>query len=197
MNSPNGCHQGLCPWGKPLLPSASPGGSPRSACCSDPGFFQMTASALVPEACEILCVPFGSGVFISYSPLALLKASPACLQSQMFWRNHLPGAVPLGWGAQFGSQTPCFFGRTSAIVIILPFVGYPPRGVGLDCTTFPPVLSVSLWLLLYIFSCARYFLLVFQFFLINNLCVNSCNFGVPMGEGELRVFIVLHLGHSS
>ena len=51
----NGCCQCLCPQGELQLPPASPKGSPRSAGRSDPGSFQMTASALVARACEILC----------------------------------------------------------------------------------------------------------------------------------------------
>ena len=64
---------------------ASLGGSPRSAGGSDPGSFQITASVLGPRACKMLCAPFKSGVSISHSPLALLKASPSDLHSQMFW----------------------------------------------------------------------------------------------------------------
>lgn len=33
-----------------------------------------------------------------------------------------------------------------------------------------------------------------QIFLINSCLANSCNFGIPMGEGELRVFLLYHLG---
>ena len=52
---------------------------------SDPGSYQITASALGSKACEILCAPFKSGISISYSLLALLNVSPTDLQSQMFW----------------------------------------------------------------------------------------------------------------
>ena len=40
------------------------GGSLRSTGGSDPGSFQITASALVPRVCEILCAPFKSGGFL-------------------------------------------------------------------------------------------------------------------------------------
>ena len=46
----NGCCQGLCPQGEPQLPLASLRGLPRSAGGSDPGWFQITASALGPGA---------------------------------------------------------------------------------------------------------------------------------------------------
>ena len=58
---------------------------PRSACGSDPGSFQITASALGPGAGETLCVPCKSGVSVFHSLLALPKVSPAGLQSQTFW----------------------------------------------------------------------------------------------------------------
>ena len=66
-----------------LLP-ATLGGSLISACESDPGSFQITASVLGLRVCEILYVPFERGIFASYSPPALPYASPAGLQSQMF-----------------------------------------------------------------------------------------------------------------
>ena len=45
----------------------------------------MTASALGPGVCEILCVPFKGEVSVSNSPVGLPTVSPAGLQSQMFW----------------------------------------------------------------------------------------------------------------
>ena len=53
------------------------GSSPRSAGEPDPGSFK-----LLPLPCEILCAPCMSGTSISLSSLALLKVSPAALQSQ-------------------------------------------------------------------------------------------------------------------
>ena len=52
-----------------------------------------------------------------------------------------------------------------------------------------------LWFLLYIFSC-RSFPLVFRSFSLIICSVNSCNFGVPGWEGEFRVFLLHHPGHS-
>ena len=98
MSSPNVCCQCLCSSGALQLSPASPGGSPRSEDGSDTGSFQITASALGPRECEILCAPFKSGVSISHSPLGLQKVSPAGLQSQILG-TRLPGAGPLGWGA--------------------------------------------------------------------------------------------------
>lgn len=80
-NSWNICHKCLCPQ----FPPASLGGSPKLAGGSDPCSFQIIASVLGPRGCEILCTPFKSRVFISYSPLVHLKESTAGLQSQKFW----------------------------------------------------------------------------------------------------------------
>ena len=85
-------------------------------------------------------------------------------------------------------------GRTSAIVIILPFVGDPYEGMHPVYTaspSFPPILLFPyLYLSLYeIFSVS---VLVF---LINIQSVNSCNFGVLNKGGEFRVFLLNHLGH--
>ena len=54
-HSSQGLLQCLGPQGELQLPPASSKGSSRSAGRSDPGSFQMTASALVTRACEILC----------------------------------------------------------------------------------------------------------------------------------------------
>ena len=66
------------------LPPPSPGGSLGSAGESDPGFFQISAFFL-DSRCQILCLPFTSGVFIPHSPLVLPKLCSTDLQSQTFW----------------------------------------------------------------------------------------------------------------
>ena len=159
----NGYHQCLCPQDKLQLPSASPGDSPRSAGGSDPGFFQIIAFSLGPRACEILCTPFRIGVSISHRPLVLPKVSAASLQSQTFVELVLLMQDP--WAGEWcGASTSCSLRRTSASVVIFLFVGHPPRGMGVDYITSPPLLPVLLWFLLYIFSWRRSFLLVFQTF---------------------------------
>ena len=74
--SKNDCHQCLYPQDELHLPVASLGDSPRLAGRSGPGSYQMTAFALGPRACEILCVPFKSEVSIFPSPVGLPKLSP-------------------------------------------------------------------------------------------------------------------------
>ena len=71
-----GCHQCLCPHSELQLPPASPRDLSRSAGRSDPGSFQIAASALGPGACEILCTPFTSGLSISHSPLVDPQSFP-------------------------------------------------------------------------------------------------------------------------
>lgn len=56
----------------------------KAASSSDPGSFQMTALTLAPRAYEILCALLRVE-FLFHSSLAVLKASLAGLQSQMFW----------------------------------------------------------------------------------------------------------------
>lgn len=65
-----------------------------SASGSDPIFFQSTASVLGLEACEVLCEPFKTKVFVSYNPPALPYASPTALQSQMLLVQNLQPRKP-------------------------------------------------------------------------------------------------------
>ena len=147
------------------MPPASMGGSPRSASRSDPGSSEITASALVPRACDILCVSFESGLFIFLRPLALVKVRPHWPSKPNVLGAHLPSAGPLGWGAQCGAWTPCSLWRTSTIVTILPFMDRQPQDMGLDYTVSPPLLPILLWFCLYIFSYRRSLPIVFRSFL--------------------------------
>ena len=80
MSASSGWAAARCPL---HLHPASPGHSPAGG--SGPGSYEITALALGPGACEILCVPFKSEVSISPSPVGLLQLSPAGLQFQMLW----------------------------------------------------------------------------------------------------------------
>ena len=135
----------------------------RSEGRSEPGSFQITASALGPSLCEILCAPFESRVSISYSPLALRKVSPTGLQSPMFWKLFFLVQDPQAGKPNVGSY-PSVLRENFCNCNYPPFVGRPPKGMGLDSTLSPPLLHIFLWFLLYIFSCRRSFLLVFRSF---------------------------------
>ena len=104
-----------------------------------------------------------------------------------------------GWGDWGGVWTPCSLGSMSAIMMIFPFMDHLPGGVGLDYTVSLPLLPISLWLLFYILSCGKSFLVVFSPFsqiVALKIVLNSCNYGVPIGGGEFRVFLLSHLGHT-
>ena len=100
-------------------------------------------------------------------PLRIESVFPTALwspKSKTHWPSRLnilgaplPNTGLLGSGAQWGAQTPRSLGRTSAIVITLPFVCQSPWDMGLCYTMTPPLLPDSLWFLLYIFSCSDLF----------------------------------------
>ena len=69
----------------PMMILASPGISLRTAGGSQPGSFLNYCFCCGSEACEVLCVPFMSGISISYSPLGLLKVSFTGLHNQICW----------------------------------------------------------------------------------------------------------------
>lgn len=93
-------HQCLCV--RTSSPPASLGGSLRPAGGSDPGSFQITASAVGPGACEIWDVVISSELSISHSCLALLKVSPASFKAlcsgASFSRFKTLGLGSLTWG---------------------------------------------------------------------------------------------------
>ena len=53
-------------------------------------------------------------------------------------------------------------------------------------TAFLPFLPILLWFF--------FFYIFIQIILIDSCTVRSCDFDVPMGGGELRVFLLCHLG---
>ena len=62
----------------------------------------------------------------------------------------------------------------------------------LDYTEILPLLPISLWFLLCIFTC-RLFFRYAPVFLINVCSETSCGFGVLVRGSELRTFLVCHL----
>ena len=68
--------------------------------CDSSRLFQITAFVLGFKVYGVLHSPFKSGVFVSYSPLALLSSKPdilgACLPNAKLWAGELKvGAAPL------------------------------------------------------------------------------------------------------
>ena len=88
---------------------------------------------------------------VSYGLHALLSISPTGFQSQLFWGTRLPRVGPLGlgslmWALNMGFS-PCYMGRTSAVIIVPPFGDHPPRSMSLDYTVLLPLIFASLFFL--------------------------------------------------
>ena len=84
---------------------------------------------------------FMSWVSISYG-------SPVC---KPHWPSKSDIRLPNA-GARYGAQIPFSLRRSSAVVIIFPFVGHLPRDVGLDCTGSLLLQSTLLWFLIHLLS---------------------------------------------
>ena len=100
---------------------------------------------------RILHVPFKSGVCFQ-EPSSSPKHKLHWFSKPDILGAALPGAGPPGWGAQCGGWTPCSLGAASVILIILPFLDYLLKDVGLTSTTYLLLLLVLLQSLLYFFS---------------------------------------------
>ena len=148
---PSAYCQCLYPQGEVQLPPPSLGGSPRSAAASDPGCFQIIASALGPGACEILYAPLRVES-TSHGPLTLPKLSPASSQGQWLWGLiflvQTPGLRSLMQGSELS-----LLWENLYTVVIHHFVGCPPGFW--DFIKDLPFLPVSVWFLLYVFNCRR------------------------------------------
>ena len=120
----------------------------RSVCESNPRSFQIIA-CLGLKQCESLLMTFRSGASVFYTLLDLLHTRSTDLQSQMFWELIFPVQDSLV-GSLMLSRTPHSLGRTSAIVIILLFVGNLPSYMSLDC-----IASLFLYILLGVFPAKK------------------------------------------
>ena len=81
------------------------------------------------------------------------KSSPAGLQSQMLWHSYSQCRTPQAKRAQCGAWNPHYLGRTSANVIILPFVGHPCGGMSFDYITSLQSSYPSCCCSFFVFSC--------------------------------------------
>lgn len=168
---------------------ASPGSSSRSAGGSDLDYFQINASSLGLGSCEILCASFNSAVSISHSSLALPKVSSPGLQRQMFGElillRHVPELQSPRW-----DPDPCSLWRI-CICNHAVLADHLTGGMGLDYTVSLFLTIKELWYISLVIDLS----VSFQVILINSFSVNSYNFGVAMGGGKLRIFLLCHLCH--
>ena len=98
---------------------------------SDTGSVQITASTWDLRVCETLCALFKNGVCFLWPSGSPKRAG---LQSKHPWGLISPVQDPQVGEPDVGCGPLYSLGRTSAIVIILLFVGYLAQGVGLDYT---------------------------------------------------------------
>ena len=70
-----------------------------------------------------------------------------------------------------------------------------PEDKGFDYIISPPLLPVSLWFVLFDFSCRKSFLVGAGLF-HGGYSADDCDFGGLIRGGELRVFLLDPLGHS-
>ena len=94
-----------------------------------------------------------------------------------------------------GAQMPHFYGVYLSLWFpFLLWVTCWSCGSSLDCFSFPPT-HLAVFPSLYL-SCISFFASL-PVLLVNNSFGNSYSFGVPIGGGKLRVFLLLHTtGHA-
>lgn len=167
-------------------PHISLGGPRRTVCGPDPGFFQLTASALGPRACVIVPVPFKSRVSVNYSPLALLAQA---LLVRKAWRSAAcfptagPGELDVGFGLHSLGKTLQW--QTSSCS----WVPYPILWV----LTSQFLLLVSLWFFHYIFLLWKIFCTILQVFFIDSCSLSTFK---SMQEVKVMIFLICPFGHT-
>ena len=138
--------------------------------------------------CNVLLITFKSGVSTTHRPVVLLNICPTDLQCQIFWGFLFLEQDPHSGEPSCGAWIPCSLGRTIVIVAIFPLVGCLPRAMGLDHMFLCPptyfIMASSLSLQLQIIFYAGV-----QVVLMDSCSVNSYDLGLPVGEGELSVFL--------
>ena len=107
----------------------------------DPRSFWITASALGLWAYEFYRVCFKSKVFVSYSPLTLLKARLRGLQNQIFWEFICLVQTDPKLASPLWALDVLLLGKNLWNCIILCFIGLQPGGMDIDCivslTSYP------------------------------------------------------------
>ena len=146
--------------------------------------FHIAAFALGPEVNKFALEPFKSGALSSLQPFGSPGGEPHWFSKPDVLGAHFFGTGPDGCGGCCGVWTPCFLGRSSAVVI----VGHHAVG-GVFVETFS--LPTSVWPL-YPLLC-RNCSASFQTFFRGNGSTSSWAFGVSVGGGEFRIFLHHHV----
>ena len=151
----NGCYQNLCPQGDSSCLHVSLGDSPRSAGGSDPGSFQITASALAPWACEILCASFKKKDCYFLQPSECPECKPHWPSKSNVLGIHLPlwnGEPSVGLGPLTPWRKSLQLSSSSHL-----WVTCSGNGYRLFCISAPPLHILLRFL--YNFNCKVSFLL--------------------------------------
>ena len=159
-----------------LLPvSVFPGWTPFAFCLSESQQVHLTQAPfkplLIPWVLEHVrfCVCHLRVQSISYTSGS--SESKPHLTSKIKHHQFLGPWSPV-WGACCGAWIHCSLGRNFVIVL---FVGHWPMGMDLEYTLFIPFLTISLWSILYIFSCRKPFLSFFFFLVgLQISVINAC-----------------------
>ena len=158
--SKNGCCQCLCPQGELRFPPASLWGSQDL----QSGLTQAAVKLLLPWilACVRVCVP-PSGVE-SLFPTAFWDSRKEVLLA--FKAKRCGGLFFRCWWAHRGAQNSVLW-ENLCNVIILQFVGCPPRGYGTRLHHDSATSSHSLEFLFYVWNCGRSFLIEPVLFIVH------------------------------
>lgn len=112
--------------GELQVPPVCPGGPRRSAVESDSGSFQITASALGPRACEILCAPSRSEVCFPH-PTGSLRSKSHWPSRQKRSAVFSSQSRTSGLGSLMWVSDPFFLGENVCNCSYSPFVHCLPR----------------------------------------------------------------------
>ena len=133
--------------GELQLPPVCPGGPRRSAVESDSGSFQITASALGPRACEILCAPFRSGVCFP-QPSGSLRSKSHWPLRQKYSAVFSSQSRTSGLGSLMWVSDPFFLGENVCDCNHSPCLCMVFPDMGCESTCTLPILPVLLCFLL-------------------------------------------------
>lgn len=107
--------------------------------------------------------------FSEQSPGNIKTSNTHRQKSHWFWKPdimwlYLSDAISQGWDAWYGFQSSHSSGETSRVVVSFLPLDCCSRGVGPGQIASLPLLPISVWILLSIFSCGKSCLLVFRSF---------------------------------